>query len=126
MNREQGKLNMNTMNQEQLIQKITGILREELTKPEGYNPESSTVHYEGETVKYGLLPATDGRVELPSQLQPRQVAKLCFFQMMLPLTVTVRTVHFTLSKVKYDVDVWLPDDTTTRIYNVDSVFLTPA
>jgi hypothetical protein len=78
-----------------------------------------------EAIAYGL-PDRDDIIKLPSSLQPGQVAKLCFFQMMQPLTVTVRTVHFTKSKVKYDLDVWLPDDTNTRIYNIDSVFITPA
>lgn len=67
-------------------------------------------------------PSTD--LVLPSALQPNQVADLCFFEMMMPLTCTIRTVHFTASKVKYDVDVWLPDNTSTRIHNIDSVFLT--
>lgn len=75
--------------------------------------------------KFGI-PGDTSILELPSRLQPNQVAKLQFFEEMLPLTCTVRTVHFTKSKVKYDVDIWLPDDTTTRAHNVDSVFIVPA
>ncbi len=34
-------------------------------------------------------------------------------------------VHFYESKVKYDLDMKLKDDQTTRIYNVDSCFVYP-
>ena len=69
---------------------------------------------------------------LPSALQPNQVAKLKFREADAPLTCTVRGVHFYIGKVKYDLGLWLGDGTVdspeyeTRIYNVDSVFLTPA
>jgi hypothetical protein len=43
-------------------------------------------------------------------------------------TATVRAIHFFEGKVKYDLDVWLKADggnSSTRIYNVDSCFVTP-
>ncbi len=71
-------------------------------------------------------------IELPSALQPNQVCHLQFRKEDLPLIATVRCVHFTVSKVKYDLGLWLGEggvdnaDTETRIYNVDSIFVTPA
>ena len=41
-------------------------------------------------------------------------------------TSTVRNVHFSESKVRYDLDVWLKSEggnVSTRIYNVDSCFV---
>ncbi len=41
-------------------------------------------------------------------------------------TSTIRSVHFTKSKVRYDIDIWLDTDggnSSTRIYNVDSCFV---
>ncbi len=69
-------------------------------------------------------------VQLPSQLQPNQVCHLKFRPTDEPLICTVRCVHFTVSKVKYDLGIWLGDGTVdnpefeTRIYNVDSCFVT--
>lgn len=99
INRGQGKLNTNVMDED----------RKEFTDHETGN-------------RFGL-PDDSSVKQLPSRLQPDQVARLQFFQEMEPLTCTIRTVHFTKSKVKYDVDIWLPGKTSTRVYNVDSVFL---
>jgi hypothetical protein len=44
---------------------------------------------------------------------------------MIPLTATVLAIHFTESKVRYDLRIWLDDDMETRIYNVDGVFVSP-
>ncbi len=71
-------------------------------------------------------------MQLPSNLQPNQVCKLQFRKEDNPLTATVRGVHFYIGKVKYDLGLWLGDGSVdnpeyeTRIYNVDSVFVTPA
>lgn len=71
-------------------------------------------------------------IQLPSNLQPNQVCYLQFRKSDNPLTATVRCVHFYIGKVKYDLGIWLGDGTVddpeyeTRIYNVDSVFVTPA
>ena len=70
--------------------------------------------------------------QLPSNLQVNQVAKLQFRSSDEPFICTVRCVHFYASKVKYDLGLWLGDrsvdnpETETRIYNVDSAFVTPA
>lgn len=46
-----------------------------------------------------------------------------------PFAATVRGVHFYVGKVKYDLGLWLGDGSVddpeyeTRIYNVDSCFL---
>jgi hypothetical protein len=64
--------------------------------------------------------------ELPSKLQIRQVAKIQFNKDIPPLTGTIQGVHFFEGKVKYDVAIWLDDDSSTRIYNVDGVFVSPA
>ncbi len=69
--------------------------------------------------------------QLPSQLQPNQTCHLQFRPTDEPLICTVRCVHFTVSKVKYDLGLWLGDGTVdypefeTRIYNVDSNFVKP-
>lgn len=68
--------------------------------------------------------------KLPSSLQINQVCKLQFRPDDKPIYATVRCVHFTASKVKYDLGLWLGDGTVdspeyeTRIYNVDSAFVT--
>jgi hypothetical protein len=62
---------------------------------------------------------------LPSKVQIRQVVALKFTKNMEPLMATVLAVHFTESKVRYDLRIWLDDDLETRIYNVDSVFVSP-
>lgn len=69
-----------------------------------------------------------GGIELPSQLQVKQVVKVKFTDEMLPLTATVTGVHFYIGKVKYDLAIWVGDggNDETRIYNVDSVFVSPA
>lgn len=74
----------------------------------------------------------DRNILLPSNLQPNQVAKLQFRMNDIPFNATVRGVHFFPGKVKYDLGLWLGDGSVdnpeyeTRIYNVDSVFVTPA
>lgn len=71
-------------------------------------------------------------LQLPSSLQPNQVCRLQFRKEDAPLTATVRGVHFYIGKVKYDLGLWLGDGSVgnpeyeTRIYNVDSVFVSPA
>ena len=75
---------------------------------------------------------TPNSIQLPSAFQPLQVVKLKFRPKDKPFTATVRAVHFTPSKVKYDLGLWLGDGTVddpereTRIYNVDSIFLEKA
>lgn len=66
-------------------------------------------------------------MELPSALQVNQVVKVKFTEEMLPLTATVRGVHFYIGKVKYDLALWVGEggNDETRIYNVDSVYVTP-
>jgi len=71
-------------------------------------------------------------IQLPSALQPNQVAKLKFREKDEPLLCTVKAVHFYVGKVKYDVSLWLGNGTVdnpeyeSRIYNVDSIFFVPA
>ncbi len=78
------------------------------------------------------LTEKENSMRLPSNLQPNQVCKLKFREDDNPITATVRGVHFYIGKVKYDLGLWLGDGTVdnpeyeTRIYNVDSVFVTPA
>lgn len=79
----------------------------------------------------GEAPDSDA-IQLPSALQPNQVAKLQFREKDEPLTATVRGVHFYPGKVKYDLGLWLGDGSVddpereSRIYNVDSAFVSPA
>lgn len=74
---------------------------------------------------------TQSSIELPSSCQPNQVVRLQFRKKDEPIIATVRGVHFFIGKVKYDLGLWLGDGTVddpeyeTRIYNVDSVFVTP-
>ena len=71
-------------------------------------------------------------IQLPSNLQPNQVCKLQFRKDDKPFIATVRGVHFYVGKVKYDLGLWMGDGSVddpeyeTRIYNVDSVFCSPA
>lgn len=71
-------------------------------------------------------------IQLPSALQPNQVCYLKFRKDDAKIIATVRGVHFYIGKVKYDLGLWLGDGSVdnpeyeTRIYNVDSAFLTPA
>lgn len=71
-------------------------------------------------------------IQLPSNLQPNQVCYLQFRKEDKPFTATVICVHFTVSKVKYDLGLWIGEGTVdnpeyeTRIYNVDSAFVTSA
>jgi len=66
-------------------------------------------------------------LNLPSQFHHQQVVKLTFDPEH-PLIATVRAVHFFIDKVKYDLDVWVGKggNDSTRIYNVDSVFVEAA
>jgi hypothetical protein len=65
--------------------------------------------------------------QLPSNVQVRQVVAVKFKDEV--LTGTVVGVHFYTGKVKYDVSLWLMDEKNeeyeTRIYNVDSLFVSP-
>lgn len=38
----------------------------------------------------------------------------------------IHAVHFTISKVKYDLEIPICEEYSTRIYNVDSCFVHPA
>jgi hypothetical protein len=75
---------------------------------------------------------SDDSMKLPSAFLPNQVVKVKFRPNDNDLLATVRGVHFYASKVKYDLGLWLGDGSVdnpeyeTRIYNVDSVFLTAA
>ena len=78
------------------------------------------------------LEEVSNSIKLPSAHQPLQVVRLQFRKTDEPILATVRGVHFTVSKVKYDLGLWLGDGTVddpeyeTRIYNVDSIFCTTA
>lgn len=69
---------------------------------------------------------------LPSRCQHNQVVKVKFRENDEPFNATVRGIHFYPGKVKYDVGLWIGDGSVdkpedeTRIYNVDSVFVSPA
>jgi hypothetical protein len=65
-------------------------------------------------------------IELPSNLQINQVVYIKFEKEGKALTGTIRSVHFYESKVKYDIDVWLEDNESTRIYNIDSLYVIKA
>lgn len=62
-------------------------------------------------------------LNLPSQFQFRQVVVLNLNGKAHP--ATVMAVHFYERKVKYDLDVWLDTvpESSTRMYNIDSVLL---
>jgi hypothetical protein len=65
--------------------------------------------------------------QLPSNCQLRQVVTVQFNDDLPRAIGTIRGVHFFPGKVKYDVGIWLnnnPED-ETRIYNVDSCFVSP-
>lgn len=78
-----------------------------------------------------ITKAENSHVLFPSQLDLNQVVNLKFRETDQPLTCTIRAIHFYINKVKYDLGVWLGDgsvdnpETETRIYNVDSCFITP-
>jgi hypothetical protein len=59
---------------------------------------------------------------LPSHFQLHDKARLCFNKVD-SIPVKVNGVHFFSGKVKYDLEVEIPDEVTTRIYNVDSCFV---
>lgn len=65
-------------------------------------------------------------LKLPSRLQVKQVAKVHFNES--PITGTIIGVHFYKDKVKYDIELWIQTkngEEYTRIYNVDSVYVSP-
>lgn len=68
---------------------------------------------------------------LPSRCQVNQVVHVQWRPRDEPIVATVRGVRFYVGKVKYDVGLWLGDGSVDdpekeeRIYNVDSVFVTP-
>lgn len=94
--------------------------------------EKETVEQMAKKILDGWDDVGSNSIQLPSALQPNQVAKVKFRSNDEPLIATVRGVHFYIGKVKYDLGLWLGDgsvdnpETETRIYNVDSVFVTPA
>lgn len=71
-------------------------------------------------------------VSLPNAFFVNQVVYLQFRKSDQPITSTVRGVHYYSNKVKYDLGLWLGDGSVddpereTRIYNVDSEFITAA
>lgn len=64
---------------------------------------------------------------LPSQHQIGDRVKVCLMpqgEMSFPgILAYVRAVHFTISKIKYDVEVMFDGNYSTRIYNIDSVLV---
>lgn len=66
--------------------------------------------------------------ELPSKNQIGDNVVL-YFTKNCKVNAEVISVHFYLSKVKYDLEIILPDkglgETKTRIYNVDSCYVIP-
>ncbi len=69
---------------------------------------------------------------LPSAFQVNQVVHVKFNKNGESITATVRGVHFYRGKVKYDLGLWLGDgsvddpENETRIYNIDSIFVSIA
>lgn len=65
---------------------------------------------------------------LPSTFQVHDKVVLQFGESALPLTAYVLAVHFTASKVRYDLDITIgaEQSDSTRIYNVDSCFVKSA
>lgn len=66
-------------------------------------------------------------IELPSQHKIGDKVKVCLMpqgEMSFPgILAYVVAVHFTISKVKYDVEVRFDGNYSTRIYNVDSILV---
>lgn len=64
-----------------------------------------------------------------SQLELNQVVHLKFRRNGETLTGTIRGVHLYKEKIKYDLELWLDVvdhmETYTRIYNVDSTYVSP-
>lgn len=79
---------------------------------------------------YDIKTVRKETVEL--EIVPNQVVRLQFRKSDEPFIATVRGVHLYMGKTKYDLGLWLGDGTVdnpekeTRIYNVDSEFVTPA
>lgn len=69
-------------------------------------------------------------VMYPSRFEINQVVQVKFKTE--PITATVRGIHFYPGKIKYDLGLWLGDGTVdnpeyeSRIYNIDSIFVSPA
>lgn len=67
---------------------------------------------------------------LPSAHQIDEVVSVTFKKGGDSINATVRGVHFYRGKVKYDLGLWLGDgsvddpEAETRVYNVDSIFVT--
>lgn len=73
------------------------------------------------------------KVEPPSSpLNVNQIVYLKFRKNDESFTATIRGVHLYKDKVKYDLGLWLGDGSVdnpeieTRVYNVDSTYVTPA
>jgi hypothetical protein len=71
--------------------------------------------------------------KLPSKFQPNDVCQYVLYAWTQEeIIARVLKVHFTVSKVTYDIQLYLPTydgleyGSHTRVYNVDSVFLQPA
>lgn len=71
------------------------------------------------------LPDND-KIKLPSSLQPGQVGRLQFPGMENYIAARINRVHFSVSTVTYDLVLWFHNGDETRIYNVDSMYITPA
>lgn len=72
----------------------------------------------------------NGYATYPSLFELNQVVRLKLKNE--KITATVRGIHFYPGKVKYDLGLWLGDGSVddpeyeSRIYNVDSIFVTAA
>lgn len=72
------------------------------------------------------------RPPLPSRCQINQVVHVKWRDNDEPFKATVRGIRFYKGKVKYDVGLWLGDGSVDnpeyeeRVYNIDSVFVSPA
>lgn len=61
-------------------------------------------------------------IQLPSQHQPGDAVYFAFPEVP-KIYAWVLSVRFYLDKVKYDLELTLPDKSSTRVYNIDSVFV---
>lgn len=61
--------------------------------------------------------------DLPSKVQVKESVKVLFKKEHTPMDGIIIGIHFLENKTKFDIELKLDDNKTTRIYNVDSTFV---
>lgn len=85
---------------------------------------------ENEEVAKVIQTRHNGYAVYPSLFELNQVVQVGFHKDERTTTATIRGIHFYPGKVKYDLGLWLGDgsvdnpESETRIYNIDSYFVT--